>query len=75
MGLKESRLLKDKVGLNSFLDGETKKKYRFVGVMIPVDVYSRLEEIARSEERNVSQLIRLAVRKYLKEREDAEVKE
>jgi len=61
----------NKKPLNGLLTSNGKKKVKFIGVLLPIDLYSELEEIAREEERTISQIIRLAIRKYLRERRNA----
>lgn len=72
--LKYSETENSKEKLNNLLSSK-KKELRFVGVLLPLDIFHQLEEIAREEERSLSQVIRLAIRKYLKERRNAEAKE
>ncbi|MCS7126542.1 MAG: hypothetical protein NZ929_06520 [Aigarchaeota archaeon] len=74
MHLKDSETQKVKENLIKFKE-DKKRDQKFVGVVLPLDVYNRLESIARVEDRKISQLVRLAIRRYLKERQDAEVKE
>lgn len=48
---------------------------KFVGVFMPIEMYRELERIAREEDRKISQLVRLAVRRFLKEARHAEAEE
>ncbi|MEM2016248.1 MAG: ribbon-helix-helix protein, CopG family [Nitrososphaerota archaeon] len=57
--------------LNKVLSSK-RRGLRFVGVFLPVEMFGELEKIAREEERTISQLVRLAVRKYLERRKNAE---
>ena len=72
--LKYSETENSKEKLNDLVSSK-KKKLRFVGVLLPLDIFLQLEKIAKEEERSLSQVIRLAIRKYLKERGNAEAKE
>lgn len=69
--LKHQEMEKDKKSLNRLLS-RRRSELRFVGVFIPVEMFGELEKIAKEEERTISQLIRLAVRKYLEKRKYAE---
>gem|GEM_PF-2148301 len=63
----------NKKSLNDLLSSKN-KKVKFVGVLLPIELYIELEKIAREEERAISQIVRLAIRRYLKEKRNAEVK-
>ncbi|MEM1583135.1 MAG: ribbon-helix-helix protein, CopG family [Nitrososphaerota archaeon] len=69
--LKEHEMEKNERTLNKVLSSK-RRGLRFVGVFLPVEMFGELEKIAREEERTISQLVRLAVRKYLERRKNAE---
>ena len=43
-------------------------------IRLPPEILDKLEEIAKEEERSISSIIRQAIKRYLREREDAKDK-